>query len=134
MGLALDKFASRKKKDDGFDVKEAGKQSLLNILGPIGGVARGSESGHKTAGFLFGPSGAAGAEAKNTGKSKLYESMAGTAGTGALLVGLPAAAMHGVRGGLIGGALGASVGAPYGAIGYGAGHLFGKKYDKKHKD
>ncbi len=121
MGKALEKFA---KKEEGFDYGEAGKQTVLGRLGAVGGVVRGSESGHKTAGFWGGSAAAAGAEAKNTKKSKLKETMAGNAvGTAGLAAAL---AGKGARGKAA--LAGAGLGAAGGALSYGLGSYFGKNY------
>ena len=76
MGRALQKFA--------FDKDEATKAAGSSLLGPtIGGVIRGAESGHKTAGFWGGPGAAAGARDRNTGENHLGENMAGIGAVGA---------------------------------------------------
>ena len=63
----IDKTAKEEKSK--FDTGEALKAGLLYPLGAIGGLVRGSESGHKTSGFWLGPGGAAGAEAKTRRKA-----------------------------------------------------------------
>ena len=130
---SMNKTAEEKRK---FDTGEALKAGLLYPLGAIGGLVRGSESGHKTSGFWLGPGGAAGAEAKNKKKSKLKEVMSGMAGAGALfgaLQGGMKAAGSG-RGRLAGALTGAAAGAVGGGVGgaatYGLGHYFGKDYSK----
>lgn len=94
------------------------------LPGPIGGVIKGSESGHKTAGLFLGTSGASGAEAKNTGKSTLYENMVSGGLSGATLGALSGQTdpRHLVSS--------AAQGATLSTLAYGAGHLFGKDYKK----
>ncbi len=128
MGKALYKFSKEKENKKKFDIKEAAKIGGLGLLGSVGGVVQGADSGHKTSGFFLGSPGAAGAESKNSGESKLYESMAGI---GAMNAGLGTVLKSGRR--LRGVSTNALGGAAVGAVGYGLGNYFGKRYEKGSK-
>ena len=136
---ALLKFAKEKSKE--FDWKEAATQSggaLANAvnpaLGSVAGAAKGWNDNHGVTGTLFGPAGAAGSKAKDTGESKLKETALGYGAAGSAVV--ASAGLHapkGVRGkvALAGAGAGAGLGALTGATHYGLGHLFGEKQKKK---
>lgn len=134
MGKALEKFAKSKE----FDTKEATKQAVMSQVPLVGGIIRGSESGHKTAGALLGPGGAAGAESKNDKKSRLAETTAGYAAGGSVLNAARGAASSskgkGGKAALAGAASGAIGGAIGGAATYGLGKVFGKDYNAAKKE
>ena len=135
MNKALKKFS--------FDKDEYINQ-LIEPLKWDGGLRYASKKGHGAVGMFFGPAGAAGARAKNTGESKLAETAAagatagGTLGTVAGLATLPVmkelnakqkaaviAAMVGVT---------AAGGVVSNSGLYGAGHLFGRRNKPKNKN
>ncbi len=133
MGKALEKFAKEKK--DKISKAELNSTTVghsilggLPLIGNAAGLSRGNREGHKTAGLFLGPSGAAGAEAKDTGRSTLLPAMGGGAIGGAAL-----GALIGSNNRIAGAIKGAAGGGAAGGVAYGLGHLFGKNYSKREK-